>query len=149
MVSTQESFSANVIVDQKNLGDSFFALNKLLPATTYFWRVRCFASAGDTTLWATFSFSTAPLAPVAPVQVSPPNGSSVVTDPLTFWWNLQAFAQTYQVQISPSPSFFVTLVDSAGIMAESLLVAGLPSGTNLFWRMRATNKTGTGPWSLT
>ena len=95
-------------------------------------------------------YSYAPiLIPPAPVLVSPPNGAtSVVTNPLLDW-DSAAAAESYRVQVSTDIGFFSTVYDSSNITITQFQIPtnGLLIHTIYFWRVNASNSTGTSPWS--
>jgi hypothetical protein len=86
--------------------------------------------------------------PSAPVLVSPPNGATGQLLTLLLDWNNVLTAASYQVQISKDSLFGSFVLDSAGINLSELTVpAGrLGYDTVYYWKVRATNTTGAGPW---
>ena len=89
--------------------------------------------------------------PPAPVLVSPPNGAtSVVTNPLLDW-DSAATAESYRVQVSMDIGFFSTVYDSSNITITQfqIPVNGLLIDTIYFWRVNASNSSGTSAWSST
>ncbi|MBL7128929.1 MAG: T9SS type A sorting domain-containing protein [Ignavibacteria bacterium] len=83
-----------------------------------------------------------------PTLVSPPNGSNNVPLTPTLFWNHISGVIHYKVQVS-RVSNFSALTDSATVTINQYPI---PSGkltniTTYFWRVNATNSTGTGPWS--
>ena len=65
----------------------------------------------------------------------------------TLAWGTRAPAATYDVEVA-ADSLFATLLETrAGLAAESV-VAG-PLAAPAYWRVRASNLLGTGPWSRT
>ncbi len=86
--------------------------------------------------------------PPAPTLVSPTNGSNEVSTSTAFVWYHITGVTSYKIQISTS-SDFLNIVDSATTATNQYLP---PSGklvhsTTYYWRVRATNAYGTGPWS--
>ncbi|MDI6778973.1 MAG: S8 family serine peptidase [Bacteroidota bacterium] len=85
--------------------------------------------------------------PVAPILSSPANGATGVSTSPTLTWNASSGATSYRLQVSTSSAFTTTLVDQSGITSTSYSLTGLSSGTIYYWRVNATNSTGTSNWS--
>ncbi|HEV8538637.1 MAG TPA: glycosyl hydrolase family 18 protein [Bacteroidota bacterium] len=86
-------------------------------------------------------------APASPVLVSPTNAASAISTSPTLSWNAAAGASSYRVQLSTSSSFATMKVDKSGIASTSYAVSGLSSGIVYYWRVNATNNTGSSNWS--
>lgn len=56
---------------------------------------------------------------------------------------------TYRVQVSTSSGFAKFVVNQSGISDTSLALRGLTAGQRYYWRVRAANTAGTGPFSAT
>ncbi len=78
---------------------------------------------------------------------SPAVGASVSADAVTFAWNSVPGAGGYDLSMSLSADF-ASHVDSQRIAGTSLVVRKLPAGRVLYWRVRATDKSGPGAWSV-
>ncbi|MCX6158570.1 MAG: YCF48-related protein [Ignavibacteriota bacterium] len=83
-----------------------------------------------------------------PVLISPPNNSYNVPLTTTLAWSNISGVTNYLVQVS-SLSNFSTITDSATVtLNQRVIPAGkLQVNTTYFWRVRATNSLGTGPWT--
>lgn len=83
-----------------------------------------------------------------PTLISPPNGSNNVPLIPTLFWNHISGVIHYKVQVSRVSNFSV-LTDSATITINQYPIppGTLTNTTTYFWRVNATNSTGTGPWS--
>jgi hypothetical protein len=71
---------------------------------------------------------------------------------LKHWWFKVTGATSYRVQISTSPTFATSIVDSTssafgGTVTMHTVQTPLPANTMIYWRVNATNSWGTGPWS--
>jgi subtilisin-like proprotein convertase family protein len=86
-----------------------------------------------------------------PTQVAlntPANNSNGVPNNLTLTWGAVASSTaTYQVQVSTNPDFSSTVINESGITQLNFAATGLNQGTTYYWRVRATNTCGSGPWS--
>lgn len=88
------------------------------------------------------------LAPAsAPLPAHPTNGSKFIPVPAEFRWSAIATATSYQVQISRSAEFGEIDVDLPSIPKVTVSVGTLQSFKFYFWRVRAINAQGFGPWS--
>ena len=78
----------------------------------------------------------------------PENGSTDLLREVTFEWEPEPDAATYEIQVSTSSDFESVIHWNSGITepAATLLV---PFGESLFWRVRGVNAADPGPWSAT
>jgi hypothetical protein len=98
--------------------------------------------------WGTSSVTIALSLHGAPGLLSPANGATAAAgQPVRFDWTDEL---TYgEVQVSTSPTFASTVVDSVQYLTSELTTSSLPGGT-LYWRARAWDDAFTpGPWSAT
>ncbi|MCK8604329.1 CAP domain-containing protein [Desulfoferrobacter suflitae] len=152
-VSTSSSFSSTVY-DSSAITDTSWTLSGFPnTGTTYYWRVRAYNSSGWGPWSGTRSFinGSSTSVPGAPSLSSPANGATVSTTSITFSWTTPTGSPTqYQLQVSTSSSFSSTLYDSSTITVTSWTLSGFPNtGTTYYWRVRAYNSSGWGPWSGT
>jgi chitinase len=91
----------------------------------------------------------APAIPSAPTLSSPTNGATGVAINPTLSWNSSTGATSYGVQVSTSSNFSTTVVNQTGIATTSYAATGLASSTTYYWRVNATNVSGTSGWSST
>ena len=87
--------------------------------------------------------------PTAVVLASPADGATGASLAPALAWTAITSAQSYQVQVSTSSSFATTVANASGLTGTSYTLASLTAGTVYYWRVRATNTGGTGPWSVT
>ena len=101
--------------------------------------------------FATIKYSQTPLPiPSAPLLVSPANGATLVElNPLLDWDN-SLYAESYQIQVSMDSLFASIVYGSIGIPFSEFQIPnnGLNINTTYYWKVNATNVTGTSPWSL-
>lgn len=146
-ISTNPTF--NVITDSATIITTQYIVpaGKLQPALTYFWRVNATNSVGTSGWSSTWNFATY-TGPPAPVLISPPNGAISVPLTPTFDWSDVSTALYYLIQIS-TDSLFNTITDSVTLTnSQYLIQAGkLNSGVSYFWRVKAFNNNGGGPWT--
>ena len=85
--------------------------------------------------------------PSAPSLTSPANLATSVTLNPTLNWNAVSGASTYELQLASNSAFTSPTVDKTGLTATSYSATGLASGTVYYWRVNASNSSGTGSWS--
>lgn len=86
--------------------------------------------------------------PAAPALVTPANGATGVTLPVTLTWQVVPGAAQYRLQVSTDSTFGTVLVDESGLTGTGRSLSGLTPLVKLFWRVRASNILGDGPWSV-
>ena len=122
----------------------------LQPATTWYWEAGAANGVGNSAWSAAWTFTTALVAPAAPVLSSPGNGSSnaSVTN-LTLSWGSVSGATSYTLQVTTVGDFSSTTVNRTGLTNASTTVGGLSTFAFYYWRVAAVNAGGTGSWSST
>ncbi len=83
-----------------------------------------------------------------PILIYPPNNSTNISLTPSLTWTCNTPASYYRIQVS-GLSDFSTIIDSATLTTTQRTIPGgrLNTNTTYFWRVNATNATGTGPWS--
>ncbi len=145
-ISTAQDFSPVHTFIENIRGINWTAAD-LTPLTKYFWRVRALSGAGAGPWSAVWNFTTAQLPPPAPLLVRPEDGAVDVPAPASFQWTPAPTAASYRLQVAADTSFSPLLYESAGIAGLTHDAGGLPERTHLYWRLRAENSGGDGPWS--
>ncbi|MGB2867530.1 MAG: FG-GAP-like repeat-containing protein [Bacteroidota bacterium] len=147
LLSADSTFSTS-LVNQSGITDTTYTTSGLASGTKYFWKVSATNVAGTGVFSNVGNFTTLPPLPGI-VALSSPADSSIdqATSPTLIWISL-AGTDSYRVQVSADSSFGTTLTDQSGIVGTSLPVAGLTTGTTYYWRVLATNVTGSGSYSL-
>ncbi len=87
--------------------------------------------------------------PAAVTLVTPEDGAMDVPTEVTLSWNAADGADTYDVQVATDDAFTALVTDESGLTNAGLTVNGLANNTTYFWRVRAVNTAGAGPWSET
>jgi hypothetical protein len=86
--------------------------------------------------------------PAAPTLSSPANGATGVALSSTMAWNAVTGATSYRLQVSTTTTFSITSVNDSTQTGTSKAIGPLTGATIYYWRVRAKNAFGTGPWSL-
>lgn len=133
--------SSGVIADTSN-----YSRQVLAYSTVYFWRIGTTDARGVFAWSPIWSFTTMadtlPL-PAGPVLISP-LASAFVS--FAFVWNATSNATSYVLQVSMDQNFATLLVNQT-VVGTSYLWTGSDYHTQYYWRVCATNRRGSGPWS--
>lgn len=140
----------SVIYDNNTITGTQVDVTGLAAYKTYFWRVRAINAVGTSNTWsAIFQFTTATdsvYPPVdAPKLLSPTHCASDVSLTPTLTWGSVTNATSYILQFSTSNTF-----SAAPQTSYTTTYARLPkllANTQYYWRVRAYNAGGYGPWS--
>jgi hypothetical protein len=62
-------------------------------------------------------------------------------------WDFVTGAKTYEAQVSPDPVTLTSWTSQPLVTKSKTIILGLPSGSRVWIRVRATNSAGTGAWS--
>ena len=91
-----------------------------------------------------------------PTTIDPPNAVALNTPlnnsdgillPTTLKWHKSENTDNYKIQVSADSNFITSIVDSSGIIDTSLMLLDHNGLTNIYWRISARNRGGTGEWS--
>jgi subtilisin-like proprotein convertase family protein len=73
---------------------------------------------------------------------NPTNGQIAVATTVNLMWNAQANAENYRLQVSTSPSFTTTVLDTS-LSTNSYIISNLSQQTNYYWRVSPSNRCAT------
>jgi hypothetical protein len=143
-LSLASTFSPPLVSDS-SLTDTSTGVGGLSWNTTYYWHVGAKNGAGWGSYGSARSFAT--LAPPAAVQpLSPADASTGNTVPVVLRWSAGATATTYQVDLSLSSTFAQLLSSDSTLVDTATTIGGLDWNTPYYWRARAKNASGWGPF---
>jgi hypothetical protein len=145
-VATVMDFSSTFI-NLDGLTDTLSSVDGLDFERTYYWRVRAKNSFGDGSWSQVRNFTTRTGIPAPPVLSSPDDASTNVSISPSFSWQASSGADTYRLQISKVSDFSSTVQNVGSIASTSYQVTTLENSTTYYWRVNATNASGTSGWS--
>jgi len=143
-VSKLPLFDSLVVCDTTPLATVTLEYN-----THYYWRM-CAKNSGVIGPWSTvFNFYTMVQVPDPPVLLTPADSSTIPLLGQVFDWNESVGAISYRIQISNSPTFGTTVLNQVTGSASQYTVSSsiFTNNTIYYWRVNATNMSGTGGWS--
>ncbi|WP_340105580.1 T9SS type A sorting domain-containing protein [Rhodohalobacter sp. 8-1] len=145
-VSASSDFSMT-FTDLSDLTSTQLEVDELAQETTYFWRVRAENEAGIGDWSDVWSFTTELSPPSVVVLISPEDDAQDVSVMPLMSWDDANGAETYSLQVSTSPDFSTTVTDLTGQTNTQIEIGQLDFENVHFWRVRAENESGFGPWS--
>jgi hypothetical protein len=140
----------SLIISESGLTDTSFTPSFIMDGgTLYNWRIRAINAGGPGEWSAGWQFTTKLEAPFAVALYAPDNGATGrLSSVLMGWWgSTDNPADSFHLQISTDSLFGRMAVDVTGITGTERLVTGLAYSETYYWRVNATNRVGTGPWS--
>lgn len=150
-LSTDAGFTLPVALDTGSIADLTTGLNSYASGDTeYYWRALASNGAGEGAWSAAWSFHTI-TAPAKVILTSPLNTAVNVALNSLLRWQSAARAKFYLVNLAKDAAFTnPILIDELGISGLSKAASGKTDlNTLYYWRVRAYNPGGPGPWSDT
>lgn len=145
-IATDAAFTNLVQSITNNTTTSYTPPTALNNGTTYYWRTRA-RSAIMLSSWSTTrTFTTVFPTPPTPVLVVPDNGATAQQLTTSLSWNPALGAATYNLQVSTDPTFATTVVN-ATLTGTSYNFTTTTNFATYYWRVNATNITGTSAYS--
>ncbi|HXF99751.1 MAG TPA: glycosyl hydrolase family 8 [Bacteroidota bacterium] len=134
------------VLDDSTLTDTVRTLVSLQRGTWYYWRVRARNQSGPGSWSQTWSFRTLPRLPAPVTLLSPPNNAILSADTVRFlWMHAEPEIQHYWFELASDSVFLNSIVDST--IVDTLTIRSLSGGGVFWWRVRAYNAAGWGPFS--
>ncbi|TAK28394.1 MAG: hypothetical protein EPO21_22805 [Chloroflexota bacterium] len=119
----------------------------LAKGTQYWWKVQATNSASTGSWSVVYTFKTSSN-PVAPILLSPGNGSTADSLTPTLDWGDVDGATSYHVMIGANSWFGVKVADVDVTDGSSFTPTNLTPGKTYYWKVYAKNGVGTGGWSV-
>ena len=146
-VATDPTFATGFVVNDSTLTDTTRALTGLATYTQYYWRVASSNTGGKSPFSTRRSFTTYLPLPnqvtlVAPANLAKPKADSV----LCLWHRNSQVNSRYWLELS-ADSLFVFLGIDSSLTDSTKMLRGLTLNQWHYWRVRAGNPTGWGPYS--
>ena len=144
-----DSTFVNAIARDSSLTDTTKSISGLTNYTKYYWRVKAKNQTGWGGFSAVWNFTTILPIPAAPILTSPAtNSTNIVLNPTLVWGNV-TYATSYRIQVSADSTFATTQFDTTGVtdLQVNIPTGDLTGYTKYYWRVNATNASGTGNWS--
>ena len=143
--------SDQIFVDTVVNDVSFELTDSLQSVQTYHWKVRGIND--DESIignWsATRSFTTILIPPPNVILLTPTNSSSDISLLPTFDWKKSHRTDEYLIQISEDDNFNTIFIDSILTQPDFKISKSLEPDVTYYWRTKAINEAGEGPWSET
>ncbi len=146
-LGTDSLFASGIVLEDSTVTDTTKAVSGLAEGTKYFWRVRT-KNVSGVGAWSTVAnFRTIVPLPGAVILASP-NANSVVDKDtvLLVWHKGTPEATKYEVLHGPD-SLFVMAVRDSNVTDTAKVMKPLLNNTRYFWKVRAKNAAGWGPYS--
>jgi hypothetical protein len=141
----------NIVFSQQGLSALSTTVNTLAYATIYYWRVRAVNQYG-TGPWSSRTFRTEESLPGPPALVLPVDAATNQPTTITFEWSPPTVGTgpfNFELQVATNAAFTGTTQLFSGVLLVSHEASGLQHDTTYYWRVRAMNPQGYGPWSPT
>jgi hypothetical protein len=147
-VGRDSLLSAPLVLDDSTLVDTSRVLDGLTRSTRYFWRVKAASVAGPGSFSGIWSFRTLPALPAQPALVAPDSSATPQGSSVHFAWRKVEPEVTHYWHELASDSFFLALsFDST--LVDTTCTRTVPAAGTYWWRVRAFNGAGWGPFSET
>jgi hypothetical protein len=147
-VSTDSTFAGGFVVNDPTLADTIKTINTLSYLTTYYWRVNADAVSGTSPWSPKRRFTTGIPMASAPVLIYPNDGLRQMTDSIKTMWRSSAPAvDKYWIDLAVD-SLFVFVVTDQNLTDTSKVFKSLLPNQAYYWRVKAHNAGGWGPFSV-
>ncbi len=134
------------VFNDSSLNATSLVVNDLQLDMTYYWRARAWNALG----WGAFSnvrtFQTGSL-PGAPILLSPADGAVDLNRSVTFTWQIDENADEYHFQLATDSGIDSLVIEEIALTDSTTTGDSLIAGSQYFWRVRAKNSHGWGPFS--
>lgn len=143
----RDTLFSSLVFDDSTITTTYATVGSLEGGVTFYWRLRA-SNADAVSDWSVVRrFSTIKIVgPPVPMLCSPLNAATNLSANPVVKWNKCRGAASYRLQLSGFADFSVLVLDKT--LTDTLcLVTGLSSGTSYYWRVNATDSSGTSPWS--
>lgn len=145
-VATDSTFASGIVLNDSVTADTNHATGQLSYGTTYYWRVRARTSAGMSPFSPAWRFTTLLPLPSRVELTGPASGVNTGTVPVVFTWRTATPEVTgYWFAIATDSGFVFAVHDST--LTDTVHVRQTLANGTYWWRVRARNMSGWGPFS--
>ncbi len=145
---TDQSQFVSLLVDTLGVLDTSFTLKNLRNYTVYKWRVRAENEGGFSEWSPVYYFRTINVLPTSPATLVAP-ANTAINQPVNIKlsWLEVTNAEAYIVQIATDDTFNNIVEEDKNLFVLFKNIYNLNYSTKYYWRVKAWNETGEGPWS--
>jgi hypothetical protein len=145
-ISTAADFSA-MVNDTSGLTDTVLALTGLLNNTRYYWCV-CATNAAGTSSWSITANFTTIVALPATVSIRFPMDSTFIAadSVLLAWFKGTSLESKYFLEVATDSGMTHMVFSDSTLTDTTKLIKSLSDGVTYWWRIKAYNAAGWGPW---
>ncbi len=146
-VALDSLFAGTPYVNKSGVQDTLLQVSGLAGGLRYWWRVRGENPSGSSPFSETGWFASSLAA--APLLLYPENMKTNVPVEISCLWRSEPEVAFYQLQVAKSLNFEASsmVFDSANLTDTVAVLPALDLNRIYFWRVRAENALGMGPWS--
>jgi len=146
LLSVNENFS-DPVIDSDEIEDTTLTTSALENFTKYYWKVRAVNDGGEGEWSSVRSFRTIVVLPEAVTLVTPENKDSIVISESAslVWQTGTPMVERYCIEIATDESMEDAVTDT--VTDTSFAFSALTENTRYWWRVRACNVAGWGPFS--
>ncbi|MDI6765392.1 MAG: T9SS type A sorting domain-containing protein [Bacteroidota bacterium] len=146
-VATNSAFTI-IVYDDSTITDTSRQVGPLLNNTLYYWHVQA-KNVGGISDWSeAWSFTTIVQIPNQVVLVKPLNGATVNADSVNCVWQKGTPAiVAYWYEKATDSLFTINRIIDSSLIDSSYLTRNLVNGQSYWWRVKAKNAAGWGPFS--
>jgi hypothetical protein len=134
-------------IDGQATNSEYTLSTALTPNTRYYWRVRAFNTARQSSNWSSVYYLRAAMLPTSLTSPANVTSPTMTTFRPTFSWNPVTGASSYTIRISSTSAFSSTVVNSKASGTSYVPTIDLPLNKVLYWRVRAEGANGPSLWS--
>ena len=138
-----------IVYSNDSLNTNIVEIAMLDQRTNYYWRVRAENSGGYGEWSDTWSFTTEILPPIDELLLVSPidKSSNLNAKELALSWEEDNFAISYKLELSENDDFSIVDYTFNDLPETNWTIDSVKWETKYFWRVRAENEAGSGPWS--
>jgi hypothetical protein len=144
-VATDPTFT-NLVTNVSGNLTTTLDIGPLAGSTLHYWRARATRGAIVGNWSAIRTFTTLFPPPPVPILSTPVNNATAQALTTILTWLPSVGAASYRVQVSTNPAFTTTIKDTS-VAGTTITVQGLQNYTVYYWRVNATNVSGTSAYS--